>query len=457
MIIELILIILFLCVVTGIAVILGEYMAKVFSGETTLLTPLIKPIEMWLYRLCSIDDTAETSWKSYTVSLLIFNILGFIALFTLQELQSWLVFNPQGLGPVRWDTALNTAVSFVTNTNWQSYSGEQTMSYLTQMMGMTVQNFLSAAIGLSAAIALIRGFVRKTSSTIGNFWIDLTRSVLYILMPLALLLAFLLASQGVVQTLSPYITAQTLEGNEQVIAFGPAASQIAIKMLGSNGGGFFNANSAHPFENPTPISNLIETFAILTLPAALPFTLGAMLKNRKQGWALFAAMLVLFLLGLTIALWVEMQGNPILAQLGVKGGTNMEGKEMRLSAAESVLWATSTSATSNGGVNSMHDSMMPLTGLVLIFNMIVGEVIFGGIGVGLIGLIFYVILTMFIAGLMIGRTPELFGKKLEPFEMKMAIIGLLAPSIFILMLSGIAIVLPVGLSSLNNAGPHGLS
>src|SRR5512136_521155 len=302
MIIELILIILFLCVVTGIAVLLGEYMAKVFSGETTLLTSLIKPIEMWIYQLCSIDDAAETSWKSYAVSLLIFNILGFIALFTLQEVQGWLVFNPQGLGPVRWDTALNTAVSFVTNTNWQSYSGEQTMSYLTQMMGMTVQNFLSAAIGLSVAIALIRGFVRKTSSTIGNFWIDLTRSVLYILMPLALLWAFLLASQGVVQTLSPYITAQTLDGNEQVIAFGPAASQIAIKMLGSNGGGFFNANSAHPFENPTFISNIIENFSILLIPFAFVFMSGFMLNNKKQARAIFITMSFLFLAGLSAIL-----------------------------------------------------------------------------------------------------------------------------------------------------------
>jgi potassium-transporting ATPase potassium-binding subunit len=440
-----------------LAILLGEYMAKIFGGERTLLTPIFRPLEKGIYKLCGIKENKETSWKKYAQSLLIFNILGLMALFVLQEIQSLLPLNTENLGAVRWDTALNTAVSFTTNTNWQSYSGEQTMSYLTQMMGMTVQNFLSAAVGLAAAIALIRGFTRKTAETIGNFWVDLTRSVVYVLLPLALVWAMLLASQGVVQTLSPYVSAQTLDGGEQLIALGPAASQIAIKMLGSNGGGFFNANSAHPLENPTPLSNFLETLAILMLPAALPFTFGAMLKNRRQGFALFGAMLLLFLSGLTIALWAEQQGNPLLAQLGVEGGSNMEGKEMRFTIAESVLWATSTTATSNGGVNSMHDSMMPLTGLVLIFNMIVGEVIFGGIGVGLIGLLFYAILTMFIAGLMIGRTPELLGKKLEPFEMKMSVIAVLAPSIVMLVLAALAAYLPAGLSSLNNAGPHGLS
>jgi potassium-transporting ATPase potassium-binding subunit len=454
---DLLYIIILLSTVLVLAILLGEYMAKVFGGERTLLTPLLRPLERGVYWLSGINENKETSWKNYAQSLLIFNALGLIALFVLQGIQSWLPLNPEALGAVRWDTALNTAVSFTTNTNWQSYSGEQTMSYLTQMMGMTVQNFLSAAVGLAAAMALIRGFVRKTAETIGNFWVDLTRSVIYILLPLALIWAMLLASQGVVQTLGPYVSAQTLEGKEQVIALGPAASQIAIKMLGSNGGGFFNANSAHPLENPTPLSNFLETLAILMLPTALPFTFGAMLKNRRQGFALFAAMLILFLSGLTIALWAEQQGNPLLAQLGVLDGTNMEGKEMRFTQVESVLWATSTTATSNGGVNSMHDSMMPLTGLVLIFNMIVGEVIFGGIGVGLIGLLFYAILTMFIAGLMIGRTPELLGKKLEPFEMKMAVIAVLAPSIVMLVLAAMAAILPVGLSSLNNAGPHGLS
>lgn len=454
---DLLYIIILLSTVLVLAILLGEYMAKVFGGEGTLLTPLLRPLEKGVYWLSGINENKETSWKNYAQSLLIFNALGLIALFVLQEIQSLLPINPETLGAVRWDTALNTAVSFTTNTNWQSYSGEQTMSYLTQMMGMTVQNFLSAAVGLAAAIALIRGFVRKTTETIGNFWVDLTRSVIYVLLPLAIVWAVLLASQGVVQTLGPYVSAQTLEGKEQVIALGPAASQISIKMLGSNGGGFFNANSAHPLENPTPLSNFLETLAILMLPAALPFTFGAMLKNRRQGFALFAAMLLLFLSGLAIALWAEQQGNPLLAQLGVESGANMEGKEMRFSQVESVFWAASTTATSNGGVNSMHDSMMPLTGLVLIFNMIVGEVIFGGIGVGLIGLLFYAILTMFIAGLMIGRTPELLGKKLEPFEMKMSVIAVLAPSIVMLVMAALAVILPAGLSSLNNAGPHGLS
>ncbi len=388
---------LFLLVVLFLAALMGEYMAKVFSGERTLTTPLLRPLEQRLYLLCGVDESREMSWKTYAAALLVFNILGLIALFLIQELQSLLPLNPAGLGAVRWDTALNTAVSFATNTNWQSYSGEQTMSYLTQMMGLTVQSFLSAAIGLAAAMALIRGFTRRNMPTIGNFWVDLTRSVLYVLLPLTLIWALLLASQGVVQTLSPSISAQTLEGVEQVIAVGPAASQIAIKQLGSNGGGFFNVNSAHPFENPTPLSNFLELLAILLLPASLPFAFGAMLNNRRQGWAIFAAMMVLFLMGLGVA------------------------------------------------------------GMVLIFNMVVGEVIFGGIGVGLISIMFYAIMTMFLAGLMVGRTPELLGKKLEPFEMIMAAVALLAPSITMLLMAGTAIVLPESLSSLNNAGPHGLS
>jgi K+-transporting ATPase ATPase A chain len=457
MITQLILIVPFLFAVSLLAAVIGGYMARVFNDQRTLLTPLLSPLERWLYRICGIDEMREMSWKTYAQALLIFNILGFLALFSLQELQGKLFLNPQGLGAVRWDTALNAAVSFVTNTNWQSYSGEQTMSYLTQMMGMTVQNFLSAAVGLAASIALIRGIGRKSSATIGNFWVDLTRSVLYVLLPLALIWAIVLASQGVVQTLNPYVSAQTLEGREQLIALGSAASQIAIKQLGSNGGGFFNANSAHPLENPTPFSNLLELLAILLLPASLPFAFGAMLNDRKLGWALYAAMLVLFLMGLAVSEWAELSGNPILAQLGLEDGTNMEGKEMRFSLVEAVLWAVSTTATSNGSVDAMHDSLMPLVGLVLLFNMLVGEVIFGGIGVGLIGMIFYAILTMFIAGLMIGRTPELLGKKLEPFEMIMATVAILLPSITVLGFGGVAISLPLGFSSLNNAGAHGLS
>ena len=450
-------IILLIGTVTILAIFLGDYIAKVFSGGNTLAKPLLSPIEMWLYRICDIDSTQEMSWKEYSLSLLMFNILGLMAVFLLQEVQAILPLNPQGLGPVRWDTALNTAVSFTTNTNWQSYSGEQTMSYLTQMLALTVQNFLSAAVGISAAIAVIRGFTRKNTAFIGNFWVDLTRSVLYLLLPLAIIVCLIFASQGVVQTLGPYVNAETLDGGLQTIAVGPTASQDAIKFLGTNGGGFFNANSAHPFENPTPLTDFLQVLGMLLIAASMPFAFGAMIKNRGQGWAIFTSMLVLFLMGLSLALWAETQGNPLLENLGVANGANMEGKEVRFGIIPSVLFAQSTTVTSDGGVDSMHDSMMPLTGLVLLFNMSIGEVIFGGVGVGLIGIIFYAIMTMFIAGLMIGRTPELFGKKLEPFEMIMAVIGLLAPAVIVLVLAGIAIVLPVGLSSLNNVGPHGLS
>jgi potassium-transporting ATPase potassium-binding subunit len=331
------------------------------------------------------------------------------------------------------------------------------MSYLTQMLGLTVQNFLSGAVGIAVALAVIRGFIRKNTATIGNFWVDLTRSVLYLLLPLAIVWAVVFASQGVVQTLGPYVTAQTPDSGEQLIAVGPTASQDAIKFLGTNGGGFFNVNSAHPFENPTPLTDSLQVLGMLLIAASLPFALGAMLKNRGQGWAIFASMMLLYLAGLGVALWSETNGNPLLDRLGVAGGINLEGKETRFGIVPTVLFAESTTVTSDGGVDGMHDSFMPLTGLVLLFNMAIGEVIFGGVGVGLIGMIFYAIMTMFIAGLMIGRTPELFGKKLEPSEMIMAVIGLLAPSVTLLLLATLAVVLPAGLSSLNNAGPHGLS
>lgn len=435
----------------------GRYIANVFSGNRTLLSPLLWPVEQRLYRICGVDELREMSWKTYAANLLIFNALGLLAVFLLQEAQFLLPINPQALGPVRWDTALNTAVSFATNTNWQSYSGEQTISYLTQMLGLTVQNFLSAAIGIAAAMAVIRGFIRKNTAGIGNFWVDIARSVLYLLLPLAIIWALIFASQGVVQTLGPYVTAQTLEGEVQTIAVGPTAAQVSIKFLGTNGGGFFNANSAHPYENPTPLTDFLQVLGMLLIAASLPFALGHIINNPKQGRAIFASMLVLYLMGLGMALWAETQGNPLLEELGIAGGANMEGKETRFGIVPSVLFAQSTTATSDGGVNSMHDSMMPLTGLVFLFNMAVGEVIFGGVGVGLIGMLFYAIMTMFLAGLMIGRTPEIFGKKLEPFEMIMAVIGMLAPAVMVLILAGIAITLPVGLSSLNNAGPHGLS
>lgn len=436
---------------------LGEFMANVFRGAKNFLTPLVAPVERILYRLFGVDEKEEMSWQTYAFSLVIFNIIGIAVLFILQLVQGKLPFNPQKLGAVRWDTALNTAISFVTNTNWQAYSGEQTMSYLTQMLGLTVQNFLSAAVGIAAVVALIRGFVRKTSKAIGNFWVDLTRSIFYVLLPLAIIWSLLLISQGVVQTLNGSITAQTLEGGKQIIAVGPVASQEAIKEIGTNGGGFFNANSAHPFENPTPLTDFLEILGLLLIPMALPFTFGAMLKNRRQGAAIFAAMMILYLAGLGFFASMEMQGNPLLQKIGVASGLNMEGKEVRSGIVNSVLFAQSTTATSCGAVNSMHDSMIPLSGVILLFNMTIGEVIFGGVGVGLIGMLSYAMLTMFLAGLMIGRTPELLGKKLELFEMVMSIIIILSPAILLLILSGIAVSIQAGLSSLNNSGPHGLS
>jgi K+-transporting ATPase ATPase A chain len=418
---------------------------------------VIAPVERLLYRLFKVDEHEDMSWKTYAFSLVIFNVMGIVVLFFLQIIQGWLPFNPQKFGAVRWDTALNTAISFGTNTNWQAYSGEQTMSYLTQMLGLTVQNFFSAAIGIAVVIAVIRGFIRKSSAAIGNFWVDLTRSILYVLLPLVIIWSLLLVSQGVVQTLSGSINAQTLNGGKQVIAVGPVASQEAIKEIGTNGGGFFNANSAHPLENPTPLTDFLEVLGLLLIAAALPFTFGAMLKNRKQGIAIFAAMMILYLAGLGVFAWSEMQGNPLLEKAGVMGGLNMEGKETRFGIVNSVIFAHSTTVTSCGAVNAMHDSLMPISGLVLMFNMAVGEVIFGGVGTGLASMFSYAILTMFLAGLMIGRTPELYGKKLELREMVMSIIIILSPAILLLIFSSIAISTKAGLESLANNGPHGLS
>lgn len=448
---------LFLTILTIIALILGEYMAKVFKGEKTLLSFILRPIEKLLYKLFGVDETTEMDWKAYSFSLIIFNVLGIIALFTLQEIQHFLPLNPQGLGAVKWDSALNTAVSFVTNTNWQSYVPETTMSYLTQMLGLTVQNFLSAAVGLAVAIAFIKAFTRKTTSEIGNFWVDLTRAIVYILLPLSILYSLVFVSQGVIQNLNPYVHAHTLQGAEQVIAQGPVASQVAIKFLGTNGGGFFNANSSHPYENPNPMTDYMQILGLLIISAAFPFTFGILLNNRKQGWAIFMAMAILYLLGLGVALYSEFHGNPILSKFGIQHGLNMEGKEVRFGILSSVLFGHSTTVTSCGAVNAMHDSMMPLTGLVFMFNMMVGEVIFGGVGSGLVGMILYAILTMFLVGLMIGRTPEIFGKKLEPFEMIMAVIALILPSVVQLTFGAIAATHGFGLSSLNNVGPHGLS
>lgn len=448
---------LFLSILTITALTLGEYMAKVFKGEKTLLSFILRPIEKLLYKLFGIDENQEMDWKSYSFSVIILSILGIIGLFALQELQNILPLNPQGLGAVRWDTALNTAVSFVTNTNWQAYAGEGTMSYLTQMLGMTVQNFLSAAIGIAVAIAFLRAFTKKETQTIGNFWLDLTRAIVYILLPLSILYSIIFVSQGSIQNFNHYTKVHTLQGQEQIIAQGPVASQEAIKILGTNGGGFFNSNSAHPYENPNPATDYMQILGLLIISAALPFTFGVLINNRKQGWAIFAAMAILYLIGLGVALWSEYHGNPFLSKVGIEHGLNMEGKEVRFGILNSVLFGQSTTVTSCGAVNAMHDSMMPITGLVYMFNMMIGEVIFGGVGSGLVGMILYAILTMFLVGLMIGRTPEIFGKKLEPFEMIMAVIALILPSIIQLIFGAIASTHSIGLSSLNNAGPHGLS
>jgi K+-transporting ATPase ATPase A chain len=449
-------ILVFLPLVILLAIPIGKYMSMVYNGEKTFITPVLRPLERFIYRIVGVDDKEEMNWKQYAYALIVFNIIAIIFVFILQLLQGILPLNPQGFPAVNWDSALNTAISFVTNTNWQGYAGETTMSYLTQMVGLAVQNFVSAAVGIATILVLIRGFTRKNTEYLGNFWVDLTRSILYVLLPLSIILALILVSQGVVQTFDPYATAHTLEGSNQSIPLGPAASQIAIKMLGSNGGGFFNANSAHPFENPNNVSNFFETLAILLLPIALVFAFGYMVKNFRQGLAIFTVMLILFVIGLGVASWSEQQTNPLLEKMGVSNG-NLEGKEIRFGVGESTSWGVATTVVSNGGVNFMHDSAMPLTGLVFMFNMCTGEVIFGGLGVGLAGMLFYVILTMFIAGLMIGRTPEFLGKKLGPPEMTLAVIPLVLPPATILVLSAIAISTPDGLAGLNNPSAHGLS
>jgi len=447
----------FLSFTAWLSILLGRYMKKVYAGERILLRPVIRPLERSIYRLCGIDESHEMSWKQYSAGFILFNIAGIVILFVLQMIQGKLPLNPQNLPGVKWDSALNTAISFVTNTNWQGYGGESTMSYLTQMAGLTVQNFVSAGIGMAAGVALIRGFTRRESKTIGNIWVDLTRSILYVLIPLAIIVAVLLMSQGVVQTFHSYVTAVTLEGGNQLIPLGPAASQVAIKQLGTNGGGFFNVNSAHPFENPTFISNLIENFSILVIPMAFVFMFGFMLNNKKQGRAVFLSMTVLFIIGLSVILWSEYKPNHALTGSGVYYTENMEGKEIRFGVPWSSLWSQSTTATSNGSVNSMHDSYMPLAGMVNLFNMGIGEVIYGGAGVGFIGFIFYVILSMFVVGLMVGRTPEFMGKKFGPYEMSMSMIALVLPMITAVILSAVAASVQPGLSSLNNPSSHGLS
>lgn len=457
MVAEIVQMVLIIGVTLGLAWLLGSYIARVFRGERTFMDPLARSVERLLYRVAGIDPEQEMDWKHYAVALLVFNLLGLIVLFILQRIQEFLPLNPKHFGAVPGALAFNTAASFVTNTNWQAYSGESTMSYLTQMAGMTVQNFLSAATGLAVAIALIRGLTRKTARSIGNFWADLTRSVVWVLIPLSLVLALLLTSQGVIQNFHHYTTVQTLEGITQTLAIGPVASQEAIKELGTNGGGFFGANSAHPFENPNPFTNLLEIVSLLLIPAALTFTYGRMVGDKRQGKVLLGAMLVIFLVTLGVCYFSEAAGNPQIAALGVQQPTAMEGKEVRFGIGTSALFATATSATSCGAVNSIHDSYTPLGGFIPLFNIMLGELIFGGVGTGLYSILLMVILAVFIVGLMVGRTPEYLGKKIESAEIKMAVLGIVIPSALILIGSAIAVMIPAARASISNPGPHGLS
>ncbi len=427
-------------------------MARVFLNEKHILKPLLGWLEKLVYRACGIDSNSEMNWKSYTINLLVFNFFGFMVVFLLQLVQRYLPLNPQHLSNVPWHLSFNTAVSFMTNTNWQSYAGETTLGYLVQMIGLTVQNFVSAATGIAVLIALMRGLTHKTTELLGNFWVDMTRAVLYVLLPLSILLSILLLGQGVVQTFSPNVKAKTLQGVEQTIPLGPVASQVAIKQLGTNGGGYFNANSAHPFENPTPFSNFLEMLAIFLIPAGLTFTYGRFAGSNRQGWTIFTVMFILFLLGLFTSLYSEYHHNNVLHI-----ASNMEGKETRFGVANSVLFSVVTTDASCGAVNAMHDSLSPLSGFVSLFNIMLGEVIFGGVGAGMYGMVIFIILTVFIAGLMVGRTPEYLGKKIEAFEVKMSIIAVLAPSFVILLFTAIASTTTAGLSALNNSGPHGFT
>ena len=445
-------IIMYFALLIGLTPVLGNYMSRVFSGQKHLMLPVFGWLERGIYKVSGINPDEETNWKTYTFSLLAFNAIGMLFVFLMQVSQSYLPLNPANLPNISWHSAINTAISFATNTNWQGYSGETTMSYLVQMMGLTVQNFVSAATGIAVLLALIKGLSRRSSATIGNFWTDLTRSTIYVLLPLAILFSIVLAGQGVIQNFHSYQTVHTLQGAEQVLPMGPAASQIAIKQIGTNGGGYFNANSAHPFENPTPFSNFLEMLAILLIPAALTYTYGKMVGSVRQGWTIFSVMLILLLAGLAVSLYGEYSGNPVFGQLHL-----MEGKETRFGITNSVLWSTTTTAASNGSVIAMHDSLSPLAGMVAMVNIMLGEVIFGGVGAGLYGMIIFVILTVFIAGLMVGRSPEYLGKKVEAFEVQMSIIAVLAPSLVILLFTAWAAVSQQGLSSLNNQGPHGFS
>ena len=449
---------LYLLVVAAVARPLGGFMTSLFAGERTFLHPVVAPVERGFYRAAGVDPAAEQDWRQYGLAMLAFNLAGFLLLYALQRLQGFLPLNPQGLAGVAPDLAFNTAVSFVTNTNWQSYGGESTMGYLVQMAGLTVQNFLSAATGIALSVALVRGFTRADAQTIGSFWADLVRCTLYLLLPLSILLALFYVWQGVPQNLDPYVAAAMLEGGQQTIAQGPVASQLAIKMLGTNGGGFFNANSSHPYENPTPLGNFVQIVTIFAIGAGLTNLFGRMAGDERQGWAILAAMALLFLAGVAVAYWAEAQGNPALTALGVDGsGGNMEGKEVRFGIVASALFAVITTAASCGAVNAMHASFMPLGGMIPLINMELGEIIVGGVGAGLYGMLLFVIVAMFVAGLMVGRTPEYVGKKLEAREVKMTMLAILVLPLAMLGFTAIAVVTDVGLAGLLNKGPHGFS
>src|SRR5487761_2365833 len=444
---------------------MGMFMTKVFSGERTFLHPVLRPLEKLCYTLSGVKENTDQRWTQYAGSLLAFSFFSFLILYLLQRLQGLLPLNPMGVGtahapagatPMTPDLAFNTAVSFTTNTNWQNYSGETTLSYLVQMAGLTMHNFTSAAAGMAVAVAVIRGFARQQVNAIGNFWADIVRATVYVLLPLSVITALFFCSQGVIQNLHPYTAATGLEGGAQTIAQGPVASQEAIKMLGTNGGGFFNANSSHPFENPTPLTNFVQMLLIFLIPAGLTYTFGQMTGDTRQGWAIFAAMSLLFLAGVFIVYAAESGGNPLLQKFGIAPG-NMEGKEVRFGIAASSLFATVTTDASCGAVNAMHDSLTPIGGLIPLFNMQVGEVIFGGVGAGLYGMLLFAILAVFIAGLMVGRTPEYLGKKIEGKEVKMAMVAILILPLSMLGFTALAVVLPVGTGAMNNSGPHGFS
>lgn len=449
-------ILIFCAIVVALVKPLGWYMTRIFEGKRTFLSPVLRPIERGLYAASGIDERQEQHWLTYAAAMLFFNAAGFLLLFLLQRLQGQLPLNPMEFGALTPDSSFNTAVSFVTNTNWQGYGGESTMGYLVQMAGLTVQNFLSAATGIAVAMALIRGFSRASARTVGNFWTDLTRGTLYILLPISLVCALFFVFQGVPQTLSSYVDATTLEGGKQTIAVGPVASQLAIKMLGTNGGGFFNVNSAHPFENPNAITNLLQMVSIFSIGAALTNVFGRMVGDQRQGWAILAAMGVLFIAGVAMAYWAEAAGNPAFATIGIDGG-NMEGKEVRFGVVLSALFAVVTTAASCGAVNAMHDSFMPLGGMIPLINMELGEVIVGGVGAGLYGMLLFVILAIFIAGLMVGRTPEYLGKKIEAKEVKMTMLAILSVPLAMLGFTAMAVVLPTAVASMANAGPHGFT